>query len=203
MESPGRLEEKYLPQYDIIIIQDVPLTSLTDEFTSTLVDVIKTGKGLILLGGPYSFGSGGYHDSKISSVLPVICTPNDFRNEKAGLNRTRANEIFNGANLSNLVVNGFNVLTQRSNSLVLAIDYYTDLPMIVTGEYGKGKVAVLAFESILEGTPTFEKLLINLLKWLEPQSFFKAQVGFILAQIMLVAALAVFSVHLIRRRFLR
>lgn len=64
----------YLSNFDCIILSNVPY----DDFTEDQAEVIRTqvydqGCGLIMLGGPDSFGPGGYQQTPIEAALPVDC----------------------------------------------------------------------------------------------------------------------------------
>jgi len=69
-----------LENYELIILANVPATSLT----MRQMDVIRTyvrdlGGGMIMLGGENSFGLGGYYKTAIEEILPVR---SDFEKEK-------------------------------------------------------------------------------------------------------------------------
>ncbi len=64
----------YLSNFDCIVLANVPY----DDFTEDQAEVIRTqvydqGCGLIMLGGPDSFGPGGYQQTPIEAALPVEC----------------------------------------------------------------------------------------------------------------------------------
>lgn len=64
----------YLSNFDCLILANVPY----DDFTQDQAEVIRTqvydqGCGLIMLGGPDSFGPGGYQQTPIEAALPVDC----------------------------------------------------------------------------------------------------------------------------------
>lgn len=64
----------YLSNFDCVILSNVPY----DDFTEEQAEVIRTqvydqGCGLIMLGGPDSFGPGGYQQTPIEAALPVDC----------------------------------------------------------------------------------------------------------------------------------
>lgn len=64
----------YLSNFDCVILANVPY----DDFTDVQAEVLRTqvydqGCGLIMLGGPDSFGPGGYQQTPIEAALPVDC----------------------------------------------------------------------------------------------------------------------------------
>jgi uncharacterized membrane protein len=61
-----------LASYDSIVLVDVPRPSLTDrQMAAVQVYVRDLGKGLVMIGGPRSYGAGGYQDTPIEETLPV------------------------------------------------------------------------------------------------------------------------------------
>ena len=61
-----------LATYDSIVLVDVPRPSLTDrQMLALQVYVRDLGKGLVMIGGPQSYGAGGYTDTPIEETLPV------------------------------------------------------------------------------------------------------------------------------------
>lgn len=76
--APESLSE--LQNYDLLILSNVPATSLTRlqmEVARTYVRDL--GGGLIMLGGDQSFGLGGYYKTSLEEILPVR---SDFEKEK-------------------------------------------------------------------------------------------------------------------------
>ena len=64
----------YLSNFDCLVIGDVP----AERFTSAQHEVIRSntydqGCGLVFVGGPDSYGAGGYQKTAIESALPVDC----------------------------------------------------------------------------------------------------------------------------------
>ncbi len=56
----------------LVLINNVPAYSLSTNFIDALPAFVKVqGGGLLMLGGKYSFGSGGYFESKIDDLLPI------------------------------------------------------------------------------------------------------------------------------------
>ena len=69
-EMPTRLSE--LAGYEVVVLANVPAKNLPPGMQETLqVYVRDLGKGLLMLGGPDSFGAGGYLRSPLEETLPV------------------------------------------------------------------------------------------------------------------------------------
>ena len=61
-----------LADYDSIVLVDVPRLRLTDAAMAALqVYVRDLGRGLVMVGGPRSYGAGGYTDTPLEATLPV------------------------------------------------------------------------------------------------------------------------------------
>jgi uncharacterized membrane protein len=70
----------YLSGYDALVLANVPRYAVTDEDDRTLhAYVHDLGGGLVMLGGPESFGAGGWIDSEVAKVLPVKLDPPQTR----------------------------------------------------------------------------------------------------------------------------
>ncbi|MFM9995985.1 MAG: VWA domain-containing protein [Phycisphaerales bacterium] len=68
--APSHLLE--LLQHDLVVLQNVPVESVPLEFQELLSKYVREfGGGLVMVGGPDSFGAGGWHGSKVEPLLPV------------------------------------------------------------------------------------------------------------------------------------
>jgi uncharacterized membrane protein len=67
-----RADLLWLQQFDAVILQNVPAEGVPREAHSTLVAAVnQLGLGLVMVGGPDSFGAGGWKGTDIEPVLPV------------------------------------------------------------------------------------------------------------------------------------
>jgi uncharacterized membrane protein/uncharacterized protein YegL len=61
-----------LATYDSVVLVDVPRTRLSDrQMTALQVYVRDIGRGLVMIGGPDSYGAGGYQKTPLEESLPV------------------------------------------------------------------------------------------------------------------------------------
>lgn len=61
-----------LQRYDLVILQNVPVEAIDPRTQAMLVEFVSTmGGGLVMVGGPDSFGAGGWHGSTLEPILPV------------------------------------------------------------------------------------------------------------------------------------
>ncbi|MBL0922433.1 MAG: VWA domain-containing protein, partial [Phycisphaerales bacterium] len=61
-----------LQAYDLVMLQNVAAEELSQETQALLADYVEElGGGLVMIGGPDSFGAGGWKGSALEAVLPV------------------------------------------------------------------------------------------------------------------------------------
>ncbi len=61
--------------FDVFLIGDLDRTYLTKQQMDLLVEAVRAGKGLLMIGGTSTLGPGGYAGSPIESMLPVTVGP--------------------------------------------------------------------------------------------------------------------------------
>lgn len=76
-----------LQPYDLIILENVARSELSEESARHLVDAVHDfGAGLIMTGGDKALGVGGWNESSIESILPVdLDVPKELRLPSAAL----------------------------------------------------------------------------------------------------------------------
>lgn len=61
-----------LEQYDLVVLQDVPASDVDESVQASLAAYVRElGGGLVMVGGPNSFGAGGWRGSTLEPILPV------------------------------------------------------------------------------------------------------------------------------------
>ncbi len=66
---PGTLTELY--SYDVVVIADFAKDPLAPDQLQWLTDFVRQGGGLLMLGGYYAYGPGGWAESPLEPLLPV------------------------------------------------------------------------------------------------------------------------------------
>lgn len=62
----------WLQRYDLVVLQNVPADGLREGVAQVLAEyVTQQGGGLVMIGGPDSFGAGGWKGTPIEPILPV------------------------------------------------------------------------------------------------------------------------------------
>ena len=70
-----------LDSYDLLVLADVARTALSPAQQEQIEAYLRDGGGLLVAGGPDSFGSGGYLGTRLAGLLPVRQDPTDERTE--------------------------------------------------------------------------------------------------------------------------
>jgi hypothetical protein len=77
--APSRRADAYrerLGGYEVVVLDDVAIEDASAGFWRALADeVTRRGLGLLVLGGERSFARGGYRDSALEALLPVLSEP--------------------------------------------------------------------------------------------------------------------------------
>ena len=160
-------------RFDIYILDDVDADALGEEQLEALKEVIADGAGLVMLGGYHTYGPGGYANSTLADVIPIRMD-NSVRSNPRSKQPRRAGPIpghiagpikielakphpitsigggdeahiwqdlppLKGANriVGPKVAPGIEVLLQTASQQ----------PLLVVGEYGRGRVATSAIDS--------------------------------------------------------
>ncbi|MEZ0273259.1 MAG: VWA domain-containing protein, partial [Roseimicrobium sp.] len=89
LRAPGTIpaSPQELSGYDGVILSDVPAHKLGENTMAAIRDYVdKLGGGFIMLGGPNSFGVGGYFRTPIEEVLPVrLKAPDEEEKQSSAL----------------------------------------------------------------------------------------------------------------------
>lgn len=82
---PTRLDE--LAGYDAVVLSEVTAAQLREPFMGLVREYVdKLGGGLVMLGGPSSFGVGGYFKSPLEDLLPVrLRAPDEEEKQSAAV----------------------------------------------------------------------------------------------------------------------
>jgi uncharacterized membrane protein len=87
VQSPATadLGQAGLSRHSLAILQDVPATSFSQAQLQSLADYVRIqGGGLLMTGGPSSYGVGGYMETPLEEALPVSMRIRDSR-KKSGM----------------------------------------------------------------------------------------------------------------------
>lgn len=159
-------------KFDIYIIGDLDAAALGDNQLKQLAETVSEGAGLVMLGGYQTYGAGGYANSPLAPVLPVRMDASRRRDINSprppaesdttqmpgplAIQLRKVHPItdlggdepasvwrqlpeLTGANrfVGPKVAPGIDILLETADQQ----------PLMVVGEYGRGRVACLAFDS--------------------------------------------------------
>lgn len=155
--------------YKAIIISDYPAGNFLPFHIDTIIEKIKNGTGLLMIGGWDSFVgiNGKYNETSLVNVLPVIMSDKDDRVNCSGpclVVRNSKHVITDALPFEGNApaIGGFNSLKVKQNcTAILSSRHFQavynrkgfDLselqnsPLLVTGQFGKGNVAAFASDA--------------------------------------------------------
>ncbi|MDA0838780.1 MAG: glutamine amidotransferase [Planctomycetota bacterium] len=173
---PGNAEQ--MSAFDLLVLTNVAARSFSDEQTEMIEDYIKQGGGLLLLGGYWTLDKGGMRGTTFERILPVTIPGNAARlphvPQGMVLQPAREHLVTGLVDWSAKPVTFFHHrLIPRPDAMVLVNG--GEHPILITGQYGKGRTAV--FAGTVNGEPpkdiiTFwqwrdwPQLLANIIEWL-------------------------------------
>ncbi len=131
--------------FSVVVINNLDADALDDEMQYMLAEYVKAGGGLLVLGGYYGFGLGGWDRSaRLSEILPVkIVGSFDLQPVTgSGTLGDGPGSLYQQAHFSMAgEVAWLHRLAPKPAAEVQA--WAGSLPFIVTGSYGQGRVAAI------------------------------------------------------------
>ena len=85
LASGAALTDALMAEASLVILDNFPAQALGPAGDRLARYVRDAGGGLVMVGGPASFGAGGYIDTAVDAVLPVHCDPRDARKKPLAL----------------------------------------------------------------------------------------------------------------------
>ena len=158
-------------RYDAFIIGDLDADLLTPESLKLLADQVAQGKGLIMIGGPSSFGWGHYRGTPLEAALPIEIDPVEgtelsqqsqdrfFRDGPVPLALGDSHPVTRLAPTNeneaawkklpplNWIHKFAGVKQSPGVRVLLETADPEPLPVLVSGEFGRGRVLALGAES--------------------------------------------------------
>lgn len=133
---PGDYKE--LMEYDVIIINNVPIDGLDYQAQEFLADYVKNGGVLIVIGGHWAFGGGNYKGTKFEKILPVRTTDKfDIYPVENGFLREKDGKLFSDS-VGTLWIQKVD-FCPGSDVLI----YAGKMPFLIKWKKGKGIAAVI------------------------------------------------------------
>lgn len=169
------LFEEELPSFDLIVLQNFEFLPYgIGDYLENIRSYVEGGGGLAMLGGSMSFASGGYHGTPVAAALPVelpdpwaassgnLLDVQRFAPELTEAGKSHPITALRYAVGDNLAawkalppLEGVNVIAApRPDATVLAVHPRLKtargkpMPVIVAGDYGKGKSLAITTDSL-------------------------------------------------------
>ena len=169
---PGDFAERFKPgRYEVYILGDLDSTAFSGDELKNLAEAVNRGAGLMMLGGFHSFGPGGYAATPLADVLPVEMNrferqppgepirkdlhhdgPLSMRPTQFGLMHFAL--MLAGSREENLAMwsalpplEGANRFRGISPGAIVLATAGSNVPLLVAGNYGNGRVMALAVDS--------------------------------------------------------
>jgi uncharacterized membrane protein len=162
--------------YDAIVLSNVPRSALSDDVLGWVDEWIgKRGGGLLMAGGPRSFGAGGWTGTAVERMLPVeFLGSNDWDTTPAILEPTGADlhpvwRLFEDERATRTALRTLPESLGRNNWVRVKPQSGTLLggqkagtgagtpPLLAVGAYGRGRTAALATPLSASWSPRFTR----------------------------------------------
>ena len=152
--------------FDLIIIEDVHSRAFGPANLQAIADAVEQGKGLMMVGGYYSFGPGGYRQTPVDAALPIKMEI--FEKQEVGVENP-IRKMFHLDRELTMQPTGSHPVTSISSAttawndlpVLLGANRFQEVksfgkvlletgkkePLLVSGQYGLGRVLAFAGDS--------------------------------------------------------
>ncbi len=160
-EAPRRadIDEAGDPgRYRAVILSNIEAEALGGGLASRLSDYVFEGGALAMLGGPSSFGGGGWADSPVATALPVRMSAADgLLADAVAVQVTEAGELPTALRDSGVqawhrlpLLEGMNRIAGVASDAQVAVKGtaggQSDLPVVITGRHGAGRTLAVTVD---------------------------------------------------------
>ena len=185
------LFDDYLSSFDLIIFQNFKYEPFIDKkYLSNIRKYVEKGGAFLMVGGELSFHGGSYSHTPIEDILPVSFKDvetrfidKEFRPKISGdfsnhpilrLEKELNEEVWS----SLPPLHGVNLGLVANNDAYVLLKNESESPILVAGEFGEGRTALLATDSVWSwgfggaGGRYFHRFWNNVIDWLiaEPET---------------------------------
>lgn len=149
------LSDTQLLGLKVVVIGDVPASTLTDQQAQSLADWVDNGGSLMLLAGPQSMGENGFVQSPLGALLPITAGPAvEYREAELKVDLTKdgaAHPAFQKIRQrwggAATLLSYFEVGPVKPGATTLMTSIDDASPIVVSRRYGHGKIAIVLTDS--------------------------------------------------------
>ena len=173
---PGSYE--VLLGYDVIILGNVSGPMLSDVGQEMLVDFVKAGGGLLMLGGDRTYGQTTFSNKTFADLIPVEFDGyGDYERlpKTSGFKKGSAHPVLEGVTFDGREAVLYTHRLREKPGAVRAVSLDNDLPALVLSGTGKKRVAVVCIlpfgeepkgMHLYRNSAAWRRLMANTLQWL-------------------------------------
>ena len=140
-----KFPQKHDPLYknDIVVLCNVSASGLNYEGRRALKDVVKAGGGLVVLGGVYTLGNGGFKDTFLDDMVPVETQYGEVKKLDKPATLTSTGSLAAGISMrpAPSIYWLHDVKPRPGAKVHLKAGNH---PLLITKAYGRGRIAVFA-----------------------------------------------------------
>lgn len=165
--KPAFPDAARLSSYAAVLLLDVPAAPLHLAGRLALKEYVHNGGGVLVAGGPFAFGGGGYEGTFLADILPVkLDSPWGLLPADEGQEvRATASPLLAGLFTDERPAAGWyhRFGTKVDSTVLMAVG---ETPLLATGHYGQGRVAALG-ATPLGGSAAAGQSLLQCADWPE------------------------------------
>ncbi len=122
-----------LAGYDAVILNNLARERLSDAAQNALVSYVDRGGSLVMTGGDESFGLGGYENSPIAKIMPVVMKPPEHKERQRALVLVidKSGSMNRADKLKYAVAAGEKILTTLKDNDLIAVIGFDSQPFVV------------------------------------------------------------------------
>ncbi len=162
-------DELRFANVDVLLVESVDSTALGEANLKGIDTLVERGKGFMMLGGFNSFGAGGYRETALADLLPIEM--GRFERQDVGFDSPISRDLHHWGELRTLPIGSHPITTlsrgadnqsvwsslpglEGANKFAavkprarILLESQNEIPLLVSGEYGKGRVLAFAGNS--------------------------------------------------------
>jgi uncharacterized membrane protein len=142
-----------LAGYDAVILNNLPRERLSETVQNALVSYVERGGSLAMTGGDESFGLGGYQNSPIAKIMPVVMKPPEHKERQRALVLVidKSGSMGRNDKLKYAVAAAEKIMTTLKDNDLIAVIGFDSQPFVV-----------VPLETVAKARPYFNQMVERL-----------------------------------------